>query len=160
MGAVDDAPGREAVSRIGTTVIAGSCGARREADNVDCVLNGVVALNLKLIRRTVTILTLGLAASAWAGEVSGDRPALLRPLYPPAAPTPGTRARNVTGSISAGGRRPRSYSSGPTMARSMQSRAWAWSTSRTTRWGSGNKTRSARSRSRWAHTGAGSNRSS
>src|SRR3989441_1186457 len=67
-----------------------------------------------------------------------------------------TGARNATGSISAGGRRPQSLHSGPTMARSMPSLAWASSTSRASRWGSGNKTRSARSRSLWAHTGAGS----
>ena len=45
------------------------------------MLNGVVALNRKLIRLSVTILTLGLAASAWAGEVSGDSRDLLGPLY-------------------------------------------------------------------------------
>ena len=55
----------------------------------NCVLNGVVALNRKLIRLTVTILTLGLAASAWAGEVSGDPRDLLGPLYDATSQFPG-----------------------------------------------------------------------
>src|SRR6266852_4974180 len=53
------------------------------------MLNGIVALNRKLIRLTVTILTLGLAASAWAGEVSGDPRDLLGPLYDATSQFPG-----------------------------------------------------------------------
>src|SRR2546426_6387885 len=53
------------------------------------MLNGIVALNRKLIRLTVTILTLGLAASAWAGEVTGDPRDLLGPLYDATSQFPG-----------------------------------------------------------------------
>ena len=54
------------------------------------MLNGVFSLNGKLIRLTVTILTLSLAASAQAGEVSGNLRDLLGPLYDATSQLPAT----------------------------------------------------------------------
>src|SRR3989442_3835137 len=53
------------------------------------MLNGIVALNRKLIRLTVTILTLGLAGAAWAGEVPGDPGDLLGLGYDATSQFPG-----------------------------------------------------------------------
>src|SRR2546425_10133054 len=63
------------------------------------MLNGIVALNRKLIRLTVTILTLGLAASAWAGEVSGDPRDLLGPLYDATSQFPGAPSHRPRPSV-------------------------------------------------------------
>src|SRR3989442_10421077 len=63
------------------------------------MLNGIVALNRKLIRLTVTILTLGLAASAWTGEVSGDPRALLGPLYDATSQFPGAPSHRPRPSV-------------------------------------------------------------
>src|SRR5213593_1337500 len=86
MDVSDDAPGCEAVSRIETIAVAVLVPRAAKLIMSHCRANGVVALNRKFF---LTILTLSLAASAQAGEVSGGLRDLLGPLYDPPAQFPG-----------------------------------------------------------------------
>src|SRR3989442_409798 len=134
------------------------------------MLNGIVALNRKLIRLTVTILTLGLAASAWAGEVTRDPRDLLGPLYDATSQFPGAPSHRPRPSLDsvrhwneiaidasgAGERRGHSYEGGQGWPGRRRPWAGGWITPGARSGGGDNKPLSARPRARWAHAGAGS----